>query len=406
VIEGSLYISNNLNLTEGIVTTTSTNLLTVGDLATITGGSETTYIDGPMIKEGRTVGDQFVFPIGDGSLYAPLEISTILSPSSQYTAQAFGDPPPFGNNIAPDVENISENQYWELIKTPGSEDVDVKLYWMDAEANGISNLDSVIVVGLNESNIWENFGNGGTTGGTGAGVSGSVSSTDGDPPPFGVEKFTVGNTSPVPEFNSPYIFNGTNGSNELNGTNGASELLPVELIRFYAIQQKDKVYLKWQTAFETNTSHFVIERTLDGRYYKELGAVLSKGESNFNSYYSTIDGSPSSGVNCYRLKIVDKDGSYEYSPIVAVNFQIPQLLSIYPIPVNNVLHLYGEQSLTEEGVLEVFGINGQRIYIGDCVLENGRFQISTNTINMHTSGNYIIRFTSAKGSQVFKINKF
>ncbi len=394
-LEDTLYILNNLTLTNGKITTTSTNILIIGDQATITGGSETAFVDGPMIKIGRSNNNPFLFPIGDGSIYAPLEISKISSSGSEYFAQYFGDPPPFGTSIASDVDNISDNQYWELSKIAGSNDVEITLYWMDAAANGINDLTSTIVVGLSEANVWLNFGNGGTTGSTGSGGSGSISSTDGDPPPFGVTKFTIGS------FEIEIIL-----PEDLKGVNGAMEVLPVELTQFYAIQQKGKVYLKWQTASEVNTSHFVVERSIDGHNFKEIETIFSKGESDFTKNYLTTDASPFKGINYYRLKIVDNDGWYEYSPIEAVNFQIPQILSIYPIPVDDVLHLNGEQSVTEEGILEVFGINGQRIYMGDCVLENGRFQISTNTINMHAPGNYIIRFTSAKGNQVFKINKF
>ncbi len=379
-LEDTMFVETNLNLTSGKIVTTSTEILIIGDQATITGGSETAYIDGPMIKVGESNNNPFLFPIGDSKSYAPMEISKISSSTSEYIVQYFGDPPPFGNNLAPEVDNISGNQYWELSKKAGSDDVDIILYWLDADAKGINNVDSLAVVGLNGSNIWESYGNGGTTGSTGVGASGSVSSTDGDPPPFGVEKFTLGSVS------------------ELNA-------LPVEMTYFMALPQDEKVNLKWQTASEINTSYFVVERSNDGFNFEEIETVFSKGGRDFSQNYSTTDVSPFKGNNYYRLKVVDRDGWFEYSTIEVVNFQNSQVLSIYPNPVNKVLNLKASNALADEGVLEVFGINGQRVYRGKYVLENGIVQIATNAINVYTSGTYLLRFTNAEGSRILKLNK-
>ncbi len=377
----TMFVTENLDLTNGIITTTSTNILIIGDSATITGGNASNYIDGPMIKEGRTNGDQFVFPIGDGSLYAPMEITKISSSGSEYMAQYFGDPPPFGTSIAADVDNISGYQYWELSKIAGSDDVEIKLHWMDAAANGINNLDSLIVVGLNVSNIWENFGNGGTTGGTGSGISGSISSTDGDPPPFGVTKFTIGETSP----------------------DEGSRVLPVELMNFRANKKGEKVYLNWQTASEINTRHFEVERSFDGINFERIGIIHSKGDSEIIQNYSVIDAVPNMGSNYYRLKIVDFDGYYEYSRMREMSFEQNRKLKIYPNPVNEQLHIQGDNSLNEEGVFEVFNTTGQRIYVGKYIFIHGRLKISIDEINAHAPGTYFIRITTSIGSHQLRI---
>ncbi len=379
-LEDTMFVETNLILTAGKITTTSTEMIIIGDQATITGGSATAYIDGPLIKIGRSNNNPFLFPIGDATSYAPMGVSKIITSSSQYIAQYFGDPPPFGTSLAADVDNISGNQYWELSKTAGSDDVDITLHWMDADAKGVNDMDSLIVVGLNGSNVWESYGNGGTTGSTGVGAPGSVSSIDGDPPPFGVEKFTLGSVS------------------ELNA-------LPVELTYFEANQREDEVNLKWQTASEINTSHFVLEHSNDGYNFEGKETIFSKGEPNFIQDYKTTDATPFKGLNYYRLKMVDRDGWYEYSQIEVVNFQNSQALSIYPNPVNKVLYFKVSNALTDEGVLEVFGINGQLIYSGRCILENGTFQISANAINVHIPGTYVVRFTNASGSHVLKFNK-
>lgn len=380
-LQDTLFIEHNFTLTSGKITSTAAEILIIGDQATITGGSETAYIIGPVIKQGRTADSTFLFPIGNATTYAPIKISGITSSTSEYTAEYFGDPPPFGNSLAEEVTGISETQYWSLTRTEESDDVEVTLFWTDAAESGIESLESLIVVGLSEEDVWESYGNGGTTGGTGSGVPGSVSSMMGDPPPFGVSRFTIGS-----------------GPEE--------KVLPVELIDFDATQDGESINLKWRTGSEINTKHFIIERSHDGIEFKGIATVLSKGDSNRAQSYSGTDTAPLSGVNYYRLKIVDWDGTYEYSPIEVVNFQPRQGLNVYPNPVDDMLSIVAmDSSKDNEGVLEVFSSNGQMIYCSNIDLTNGSYQISTSTLNVRIPGVYLVRFTNASGSQIIRFNK-
>ncbi len=378
-IVDSLHISNTLSLVNGIISTTSANIIIIDDQATISGGSATAYIDGPIIKSGRSNGSSFIFPIGDDGVYAPFEVSEISSSKSQYTAQFFGDPPPFGASKAADVISVSTSQYWTLDKLTDSENVDITLHWVDADDSGVRDLDSLIIVGLSGSNVWESYGNGGFTGNVGVGVSGSISSIDGDPPPFGVTKFTFGTAEPLE--------------------------LPIELNRFDVGVQGDKAVIFWQTLSEVNNSHFVIERSDDGSNFEVLKTVQSKENKNQLQSYTVFDTEPSEGLNYYRLMIVDENDRYKYSQTKVVDFDKTKQLKVYPNPVGEMLHLKGSNSMSEEGIFEVIGVNGQRLYTGKYVFENGRFQITTDEINVYGPGTYFIRVITSSGSQVLKFTK-
>lgn len=91
--------------------------------------------------------------------------------------------------------------------------------------------------------------------------------------------------------------------------------LPVELISFGAVLiDNDNVELKWATAVESNSSHFEVQRSSNGRDYTTLTTTPAAGFKNTLSNYHYTDQQPGE-VNYYRLKMVDLDGTYAYSDV-------------------------------------------------------------------------------------------
>lgn len=99
----------------------------------------------------------------------------------------------------------------------------------------------------------------------------------------------------------------------------AVSILPVTLTRFSATVRGNTVDLTWSTSSESNSSHFVVERSSNGRDYKEIGRVQSNGNSSVTRNYSFRDEAPLTGHNYYRLKMVDKDASFEYSGVEKIS---------------------------------------------------------------------------------------
>lgn len=89
--------------------------------------------------------------------------------------------------------------------------------------------------------------------------------------------------------------------------------LPVVLSGFTATVNGNKVILHWKAEKEINFSHYGIERSADGRSYERIASVE---QSVLSNEYTYIDAFPNS-TNYYRLKMVDVDDSYEYSPVVS-----------------------------------------------------------------------------------------
>ncbi len=135
--------------------------------------------------------------------------------------------------------------------------------------------------------------------------------------------------------------------------------LPVSWNEFAAQKINNKVELNWQTASEKNTSHFVIERSIDAQNFSEIGLVKSAENSTQLSNYIFEDVNPQlASTNYYRLKQMDIDGRFTYSNIVSVLFDvINSSVQVFPNPTSNELNIdLGEiqQNITVK-VLDNFG---------------------------------------------------
>jgi hypothetical protein len=111
--------------------------------------------------------------------------------------------------------------------------------------------------------------------------------------------------------------------------------LPVTLVSFTAVKSEQVVVLNWTTTTETNSDHFEIQRSLDGKAWLALGNVNAKGESTVKQIYSYTDRQPEMpGEILYRLKMIDHDGTFTYSRMITVKFDGIEL-SAYPNPAND-----------------------------------------------------------------------
>ncbi|MFM2285971.1 MAG: hypothetical protein RLZZ543_1468 [Bacteroidota bacterium] len=279
-------ISNNLTLTSGNLVSSSTNLLKLLDNSTVTGVSNSSYVAGPVRKEGN---DAFTFPVGKSGYYRPIGISAPSSTGDHFTAEFYmSDSDGSYSHASKDVsiDHLSHCEYWILNRTNGSSAVSVTMSW-NAPSCGVTALGDLRVARWNGS-MWKDHGNGGTTGNTTVGTiisSGSISN---------FSPFTLGSTS-------------------------SENPLPVHLVHFGATPVNNEVALDWTTVSESNNNYFSIESSPDAVNFTEIGRVSGAGNSNTTLNYRSVDPRPHAGVSYYRLKQVDFDGKFMYSNIEVVS---------------------------------------------------------------------------------------
>jgi hypothetical protein len=153
-----------------------------------------------------------------------------------------------------------------------------------------------------------------------------------------------------------------------NGGPDRQTPLPVELVNFTAKKKDNKdVITEWKTASEQNVSHFEVEvakRNIDyqNRRFVKIGEVVSPGNSNSERTYSFVDIEPAkTGVRYYRLKIVDRDNTFVYSPIRPVVFSDDIQWQVYPNPSNGNYNFIYQLNQSETVSLKVYDINGKLV---------------------------------------------
>ena len=120
-----------------------------------------------------------------------------------------------------------------------------------------------------------------------------------------------------------------------------SGTLPVELTAFTAQADGRAVNLNWETASETNNAGFEIQHLSKedevSPEWEVLGFVEGHGTTLQEQHYGYRVGHLTPGSHRFRLKQIDYDGTFEYSPEVEVAIEMMEQFVIepaYPNPFN------------------------------------------------------------------------
>lgn len=135
--------------------------------------------------------------------------------------------------------------------------------------------------------------------------------------------------------------------------------LAVDLLYFEAVSLKSKVVLKWETASEINNNYFLVERSVDGKSFSQIGNVPGQGNSNNLSFYEFEDLKPNSGINYYRIAQVDFDNKYSYSEIKAVEFFNEFSIRIKPNPIDEMAGIFFNGKIEPTYKVNLFNLLGQ-----------------------------------------------
>jgi len=362
-LSSAVTVNGNLSLNQGNLISSSTHLLTMANGSTTSSsGSASSFVSGPMKKIGNS---DFIFPIGKGNKWARAAISNISGGSKDFfVAEYFDNSPSNLTSLGSGLSSgrVSHKEYW-IIDPNTAMSGNLTLYWEDGNFSGIAYLSSSdLVVAHYLSGNWISEDN---TFSSGSSSSGLVTSA------------TISSWSPF-----------TFGSPSLNNP------LPVKLVDFVSSANSSLTSLAWKTMSEINNQGFNIQKSIDGKHFTEIGFEYSKAEAGFSSQsllYSFTDPSPNQVIAYYRLKQIDYDGKFEYSPIVAC------ILS----PQDNSTWIYRNQTLQFDAVREKENTITILDFMGR-TLESKKLDESLILEVSHLqTGIYYVRLNSQKARKLF-----
>ncbi|MEI8058829.1 MAG: T9SS type A sorting domain-containing protein [Ferruginibacter sp.] len=372
--------------------TSTPGYFSVVNTAAYTGCSDAANINGYIKKYGNT---SFIFPVGNGNDLRTLEISAPTNITDAYaTAWILGDP-----TITTDPT------------TPGT---------------GIHPVNSVKapIVGVSAIGQWDwqvgDAGNLGTgTTGTGIGIKITVSIPD-------LSTFAMtGSLRLVGWDGTAWIdLSGaaTATGNTENSTISGTMVAGISAIAIgsntwmtpfkmdYLNVQPDancNAVLTWGTSNEINTANYIIEQSIDNSIFSAVKLVPAKGSTDKNTYTQVI--AQSEATTYYRLKIINKDGTYTYSKIIIckTNCAPKDFMNLYPNPVVGMGTVYLNFSTQYKGkaILMLTNMLGQRLMFMQVDVVAGK-NVLPIEVGRFPAATYIVTLLKGAGVQIGSVQKF
>ncbi len=162
--------------------------------------------------------------------------------------------------------------------------------------------------------------------------------------------------------------------------------VPVELTVFSAESKDCHHHLFWQTAADHNFANFEVQQKLAKGTFKTITNIdLIEGATPLKDYRYSVEQAYYNAL--YRLKMIDWDGSFEYSPIISASAQCTEAFKLYPNPTTDRVTLFLDAPKSKTVNLKITNLLGQTILAVDL---SGR--IRSNSIDLdisqHPPGTY------------------
>ena len=367
--------SSKLTFTAGLINGNG-KTLTVANIATtaIVGGSPTTHFyNGKILRKTNNTGLAHVVPVGDGTSFFPVKIYPAAALATDFLVEFIR--PTALSRTGPATAPVVANYHWDISVPTGTPSADLSFGWQGASSSETMITDYTLVKGVHHNgSSWDDLGGTASTGPGGTGPSNTVGYLD----VFGVTAF------------SPFSVAGV-----------ATAILPTRLVNFAALKNTKEVDLTFRTASESQNSHFLIERSANGKDFSDIGRVEGHGTTQTVHNYEFTDKTPLKGTNYYRLKQVDFDGRFEFSKIVSVYFGEKNLDVNVSSATNDLIRLAVFSQNEDDATIAIVDMNGRIVSTQKVVLQEKNNNIDLNTTLQN--GMYVVKITTTSGEQASKI---
>lgn len=143
-----------------------------------------------------------------------------------------------------------------------------------------------------------------------------------------------------------------------------SQSTPVELASFVATAKQNNILLLWTTKSESENYGFELEKSVNGSAFKKVEFIKGFGTTNISQSYSCLDQNLNVGKYYYRLKQIDFDGQFTFSPLVKAEIECPKKYTLtqnYPNPFNSETKIHFQIPNSDFVSLKIYNIIGQEI---------------------------------------------
>lgn len=168
-----------------------------------------------------------------------------------------------------------------------------------------------------------------------------------------------------------------------------SHILPLKLLSFEAQKQGAVNTLAWSVTNDNNCSYISIERSTDARNFYPIGEINATSHGTLTNYNYT-DNNPLPGANYYRLKIVDKNATFQYSAVREVDNTVNLSVLLFPNPTRNSFDLKVNSINTFDAFIEIIDMKGKVVFTQKKSISAGTSIHNFNIVGLN-KGVYYLR---------------
>jgi hypothetical protein len=185
-------------------------------------------------------------------------------------------------------------------------------------------------------------------------------------------------------------------------------LLPVPVVGLTATAEinNDNATIKWTTQSEQNTSHYIVERSVDGQNFKAVGQpVAAAGNSADKRSYQSADNIADvmqNDVIYYRVRLFDIDGKETYSNVVAIRLQKKTGAAVWPNPFQQSFTISITSARETTVSVRLTDINGAIVRKTDQAVAKGKTNIAINDLKQLAAGTYLVEIKDSLGGSTFQ----
>ncbi len=183
---------------------------------------------------------------------------------------------------------------------------------------------------------------------------------------------------------------------------------PIDLAEFTVKSDDHKTaHLSWTSLTESNSSHYEIQRKTNNENFVHVGTVATAGESleEINYTYEDDISRVSGNYVYYRLKMVDKDGSYEYSEVRSLKLEMRDSgVSITPNPAVGVVELNMKMERGGDVNVHIYDMQGRQLCAYQWTYDEDAIVRESLDIGHLAAGLYLVEVVSPHERKTMKLD--
>ena len=176
--------------------------------------------------------------------------------------------------------------------------------------------------------------------------------------------------------------------------------LPATGLSTVAILNDNVATVKWSTLSEQNTSHFIVERSLNNKDFAQVGnhvqAAYNSESKREYQLPDDITAVANNNVIYYRVKLVDIDGKVSYSNVVAIRLSKSAQISAWPNPFQTTIVLSVTSDKATNFNIRLMDISGKLVRTVSQTVPKGQSQITLKDFDKLTQGIYLLEIMDEK----------